>query len=56
MEKGADRKKLVMGMPLYGQAFTLNSPSVSYSLISNYKSTKARAMELTICTHHSVGQ
>ena len=27
IEKGADRKKIVMGMPLYGQAFTINDQS-----------------------------
>lgn len=27
MEKGADRKKLIMGMPLYGQSFSLASAS-----------------------------
>ena len=26
-EKGADKKKLIMGMPMYGQTFTLNSPT-----------------------------
>jgi hypothetical protein len=26
VEKGADKKKLIMGMPMYGQTFTLNSP------------------------------
>ena len=25
--KGADKKKLVMGMPMYGQTFTLGNPS-----------------------------
>ena len=25
--KGADKKKLIVGMPMYGQAFTLNSPT-----------------------------
>ena len=29
VEKGADKKKLIMGMPMYGQAFTMNSPSPS---------------------------
>jgi len=28
-QKGADKKKLIMGMPMYGQTFTLNSPSPS---------------------------
>jgi len=28
-EKGADKKKLIMGMPMYGQTFTLNSPTPS---------------------------
>lgn len=27
IEKGADRKKLIMGIPLYGQTFTLADPS-----------------------------
>ena len=27
LELGAPKNKLVMGMPLYGQAFTLNDPS-----------------------------
>lgn len=27
IEKGADRKKLVMGMPMYGQSFTLTQSS-----------------------------
>jgi chitinase len=26
-EMGADKKKLIMGMPMYGQTFTMNSPS-----------------------------
>lgn len=26
-QKGADKKKLVMGMPMYGQTYTLSSPS-----------------------------
>jgi len=26
-EKGADKRKLIMGMPMYGQTFTLNSPT-----------------------------
>ena len=26
ISKGADRKKLIMGIPLYGQAFTLKKP------------------------------
>jgi len=26
-EQGADKKKLVMGVPMYGQAFTLASPA-----------------------------
>ena len=29
IELGADRKKLVLGMPMYGQAFTLDKPSVN---------------------------
>ena len=29
LEKGADKKKIILGMPLYGQAFTLNNPSVN---------------------------
>ena len=27
VEKGADPKKLVMGMPMYGQSFSLNDPT-----------------------------
>jgi chitinase len=27
LEKGADRKKIVMGMPMYGQSFTLADAS-----------------------------
>lgn len=27
IEQGADPKKLIMGMPLYGQSFTLTDPS-----------------------------
>jgi len=26
-QQGADKKKLIMGMPMYGQTFTLNSPT-----------------------------
>ncbi|KAB7504487.1 putative chitinase 3 [Armadillidium nasatum] len=29
IEKGGDKKKIVLGMPLYGQAFTLNDASVN---------------------------
>lgn len=29
VKKGADRKKLVMGMPMYGQSFTLENANVN---------------------------
>lgn len=29
LQKGATKDKLVMGMPLYGQSFTLNDPAVN---------------------------
>ena len=44
IEKGADRQKLVLGMPLYGQAFTLSSDE-NHGL--NQKATKGQAGEFT---------
>lgn len=36
IEKGADRKKLVLGMPMYGQSFTLASSQDNGLLQKSY--------------------
>lgn len=45
IEKGAPRKTLVMGMPMYGQAFTINDPKAGTAL--NAKATKGTAGKYT---------
>ncbi len=44
VQKGADKSKLVMGIPTYGQAFTLSDPS-NHGL--NAKGTKGQAGAFT---------
>jgi len=45
MEHGADPKKLIMGMPTYGQSFSVNDPSKGRGL--NAKAGKGRAGQYT---------
>lgn len=46
IEKGADRKKLIMGMPLYGQAFTLGYDAKGQTGL-NTPASKGQAGEFT---------